>query len=508
MGDAEARGKPEEVVIIAKGAGLVLIGAIFGTGLRFLFRAIIGRHLGPSLLGIFFIGLGVFRISERIACLGIQNGLLRYIPMYLGEKDEERIKGIIVSGLKIVGVAGIFVAGLIFFNSSFMARNIFHNLELTNVLKAFSLAIPFSAITAVLLFSTQAFRVLKYKVVVREFQEPFLGILIFSLLYLIGWELNGALLAVFLSIVAGTLLAAVFLKKVFPPIADKKIGSRFETKKLIHFSWPLFFVGFFYMIILWINTLLIGYFLTTKEVGFFGAAHNIAMLGLVVVNAFVSIFAPIVSDLSNRGENEKLEGLYKIITKWIFTLSLPGFILMIYFDQEILTLTFGRSFVQGAFVLVILSIAMLVNSIIGSAGFLTAMSGRPKLELANLCITFSVNAVLSILLIPKYGIQGAAYATLTAFILLNVMRLIEVRILFHIHPFRIDLFKPLISGGLAFLALYFAMKYLPFSLSTWLYLAQGVLVFICVYVVMILVLGLAMEDKMVFAKIKEKIKFG
>ena len=508
MGDAENWGKSEEVVIIAKGAGYVLIGAICGSALRFLFRAIIGRYLGPSLLGIFFIGLGLFRISERIACLGIQNGILRYIPVYFGEKDEERIKGTIISGLKIVGVAGLFVAGLIFINSNFIARNIFQNLELTNVLKAFSLVIPFSAITTVLLFSTQAFRVLKYKVVVREFQEPLFGILIFSFLYLIGWKLNGALLAFLLSIACGTILAAFFLKKVFPPIADKNVRSRFETKKLIHFSYPLFFVGFFYLVILWLNTLLIGHFLTMEEVGYFGAAHNIAMLGLVVVNAFVSIFAPIVSDLSNRKENDKLEGLYKVITKWIFTLSFPVFILMIYFDQEILALSFGRPFVQGAIVLVILSIAMLVNSIIGSAGFLTAMSGKPKLELANLSVTLSVNAILSVVLIPRYGIQGAAYATLVAFVLLNVIRLIEVRILFRIHPFRIDLYKPLVSGGIAFLTLFFAMKYFPFSLSAALYLAQGVLIFICVYVVLILVFGLAEEDKLVFSRIKEKIKFG
>jgi len=508
MGDTEVRGKLEEVVIIAKGAGYVLIGTICGTGLRFLFRVIIGRYLGPSLLGFFFIGLGVFRISERMAGLGIQNGLLRYVPMYLGENDTKRVKGTIISGLRIVGVAGVCVAALVFFNSGFIARNIFQNFEMTNVLRVFSLALPFSAITAVLLFSTQAFRILKYKVFVREFQEPLICILIFALLYLFGWKLNGALLAFLLSVACGTFLAVFFLKKVFPPIADENIGCQYEIKKLLRFSWPLFFVGFFYMIILWMNTLLIGYFLTSEEVGFFGAAHNIAMLGLVVVNAFVSIFAPIVSDLTNRGESKKLEEVYKVISKWIFTLSFPVFILMIHFDQEILALSFGKTFVQGAVVLVILSIAMLVNSIIGSAGFLTAMSGNPKLELINLCITLPINALLSIVLIPKYGIQGAAYATLAAFILLNSMRIIEVHVLFRMHPFRIDMYKPLLAGGVSFFALFLAMKYMPIHFGNLVYFIQGSLAFVIVYVLMIFVLGLSEEDKMVFAKIKEKIRFG
>jgi O-antigen/teichoic acid export membrane protein len=504
MSDHGIKENPEEIFTIAKGASHALAGTICGTALRFLFRAIIGRYLGPILLGVYFIGLGVFRISERVACLGIQNGILRYVPLYRGARDEKRLKGTIVLGLRIVGVAGVCVAAAAFFGSDFMARNIYHNSELTTVLRVFSVAIPFSAITAILLFSTQAFKIMKYKVFVREFQEPLMGIVIFMVLFMFGWKLKGALLAVLLSVLFGTFLAYIFLKKVYPPIAEKDACYIFEAKKLFQFSFPLFFVGFFYLIILWMNTLLIGYFLTVEEVGIFGAAHNIAMLGLVVVNAFVSIFAPIVSDISARGESKKLEELYKVITKWILTLSFPLFLLMIYFDREILTLTFGETFIDGAFVLVILSIAMLVNSFIGAAGFLTAMSGKPKLELANLGVTLFFNALLSILLIPKYGIPGAAYATLVAFIILNVMRIIEVRILFRIHPFRMDLYKPLLSGGVSFLVLFSATKYLPIFLNTFFYFVSGALLFVGVYILMIFVFGLADEEKLIFAKIKKK----
>jgi len=504
MSGTEKQEKQDEIVTIAKGASYVLVGTICGTGLRFLFRALIGRYLGPSLLGIYFIGLAVFRISERVSCLGIQNGILRYVPIYAGGRDEKRLKGTIVFGLRIVGLTGICVAAISFLGSHFIAKNIYGSPELTLVLRAFSVAIPFSAITTILVFSTQAFKIMKYKVMVREVLEPLLTVLIFLVLFSLSWELKGALLAFLLSVLAGTFLAYFFLKKIYPPIGKKDFPYIFEAKKLFRFSFPLFFVGFFYLIILWMNTFLIGYFLTPEDVGIFGAAHNIALLGLVVVNAFVSIFAPVVSDLSTRGQNKKLEELYKIITKWIFTLGFPLFVLMIYFDKEILVLSFGKAFVDGALVLVVLSIAMLINSVLGSAGFLTSMSGKPKLELLNLCITILVNALLSILLIPEFGIKGAAYATLIAFVLLNFMRVLEVHILFRMHPFRMDMYKPLLSGVISFIVLVFVTKILFIDHDVFFNFFLGSLIFIGLYAAMIIALGLGVEDKLIFSRIGGK----
>lgn len=506
MTDSELRRKSEEVIIIAKGAGLVFLGTLIGTGLRFLYRVIIGRYLGPSLLGLFLIGLGLFRISERIACLGIQNGVLRYVALYSGEGDEKRIKGAIILGLRVVAVVGVCAGALFFFGSPLISHHIYNNVELVKVLRAFAIAIPFSAITTVLLFATQGFRVMKYKVVVREFQEPLTCVLAFLFLIYIGWRLEGALFAFILSVISGSILAFYFLQKLFPSLTSKMIPSILESKKILGFSWPLFFVGFFYLIILWMNTLLIGYFLSAEEVGIFGAANNVAMLGLVVVNSFSSIFAPVVSDLSNRGEKQALENLYKVVTKWISMLSFPLFILMIYFNQEILILSFGKEFVQGAGVLVILNIALLINAIIGATGFLTAMSGKPKIELANLGIVLLSNFILSVVFIPKFGILGAAYSTLAAFILLNVMRIIEVRFIFHIHPFRRDLFKPILSGGISLGILFLTMTYLPLSQNPQMGFVQGALVFVCVYILMIFLFGLEEEDKMVISMISDKIK--
>lgn len=497
-----------ESLVIAKGAGIVLVGTTFGTGLRFLFRAFIGRFLGPSVLGLFFIGLGLFRILERVACLGIQNGMVRYVALYSGEEDNRRLKGIILSGLRIAAVFGICVGAILFLGSEFVAHRIYNSADLVNVLKIFGLAIPFSVVSTILLFSTQGFQVMKYKVYVRELGEPLSRILIFLFLYFLGWTLYGALFAFLLSVVLGMFMSFYYLKKVFPSFYSKKIASIYETKKLLHFSWPLFFVGFFYLIILWINTLLIGYFLSSDEVGVFGAAHSIAMLGLIVVNAFVSIFAPVISDLSNKKEFEKLKSLFKIVTRWTLTLSFPIFFLMIYFAEDILRLSYGEGFIQGAHVLVILSIALMINSVMGAAGALTAMSGKPKIEFFNLGAVLFVDVIISLMLIPRYGILGAAYSTLSAFILLNVIRIVEVGFLFRTHPFRKDLYKPLAAGSLSSLFIFLMVDYIPLRLNPSAAFIGGSLFYVGIYFLIILLFGIEEEDRMVIHTIKRKIRNG
>jgi O-antigen/teichoic acid export membrane protein len=279
-----------------------------------------------------------------------------------------------------------------------------------------------------------------------------------------------------------------------------------EAKKLLTFSWPLFFVGFFYLIILWLNTLLVGFFMESRDVGIFGAAHNTAMLGQVVLIAFVSIFAPMVSDLHNRKQMEKLEHLFKIVTKWIFLFSFPIFVLMVYYAEEILALTFGKDFVVGARCLEILSLGLLINSLIASSGILTSMSGRPKLELYNLTAILVINVLLSFILIPRYGIIGAAYSTLIAFVSLNILRLLEVYYLFKIHPFRFDLYKPFLSGCSSFLIMVLAAKYLFAAANTFLSLVLGACVYIGLYVLILFLFGFEEEDKIILSKIREKVQ--
>jgi O-antigen/teichoic acid export membrane protein len=493
-----------EVTTIAKGAGIVFIGTIIGTGLKYLFELIVARNLGPNLFGIFFLGFTIFKILEKVSTVGLHNGVLRYVSLFRGIKDEQKIKGTILLSLKIVLITGVSIALLMIIFSSTISSNLFHNIDLSSILKIFGIMVIFTALTEILIYSTQAFQIMKYKVLVRMIYEPGVRILLLIIFFILGLKLFGAVFAFLISIITGTFLAFYYLKKIFPSILIKKISATYETKNILNFSWPLFVAGFFNLIIIHINTLMLGHFRTSQEVGLYGAAQRTSFLIPVILESFNAIFAPIIADFYNRKELEKLENLFKIVTKWIFTISFPVFLIIVFFAKEILNL-WGKEYTTGAIYLIVICFAQLINCSVGSVGYMIMMTGRTKINLLNTIIIFAMTITLNLFLIPKYGVLGAALSLAIAIGTVNIIRLIEVYLILRIHPYRIDFLKPLGAGIISFILLFIISKYLLHIYRPLIFLFVGSLLFIITYALIVSLLGIGKEDRIILEKIRAKL---
>lgn len=495
---------PAELSTLAKGAGIVFFGTIASVGLKYIFELIIARSLGPELFGVFFLGFTIFKVLERISTLGLPNGVLRYISVYRGIGDNRRIKGTIFLSLKVVLIAGLSISFFLTVFSNIVSTNLFNETNLSPVLKIFAIAVFFTAITEILVFSTQAFQVMKYKVLVKMLIEPILRIFFVIILFLLGWKLIGAVYSFLISTVIASFFGFYFLKKMFPGITNKAINPIYETKSVLNFSWPLFLVGFFNLFIIQINTLMLGYFGNSKEVGIYATAQRTAFFIAIILESFNPVFAPMIADFYNRKKFEKLEVLYKVVTKWIFTISLPMFLVLLIFPQEILSI-WGKEYIVGWVALVIIGFAELINCSVGSAGHLITMSGRSKLNLVNTLFVFAAVMVLNFFLIPRYGVIGAALSMGSALIMINIIRLVEVFLILKIHPYRLDFFKPLIAGIIAssfiFLLKYFLLK----NGCSVLVLSLLAMLLLIIYALIIYILKISDEDKFILSKIKLKI---
>jgi O-antigen/teichoic acid export membrane protein len=165
-----------EILIIAKGAGIVLFGTVIGTALKYVFELLVARNLGPELFGVFFLSLAVFRVLESFSTVGLHNGVLRYVALFRGENDSQRLKGTILLAAKTVLLVGGGLGLLLFVLSDVIAGSGFHKPELGQPLKFLALAIPFSGLALILLYATQGFKIMRYKIIVRRylslFQDP------------------------------------------------------------------------------------------------------------------------------------------------------------------------------------------------------------------------------------------------------------------------------------------------------------------------------------------------
>jgi O-antigen/teichoic acid export membrane protein len=180
------------------------------------------------------------------------------------------------------------------------------------------------------------------------------------------------------------------------------------------------------------------------------------------------------------------------VSYWNLVVALPILVSMAVLREPLLSL-FGKGYEAGATPLVLLVIGQLV---LNAAGPLTAvinLSGHPRVTLFDNVLVFGSNLVLCIILVPRYGMAGAATSTLVALCSVTLLQVGQVARLFRIHPFRDDQLRSLAAGGAAALATA-ALTLLPWP-SALLEVAAGGLVFVAVYVGGIALLGIREETR-------------
>jgi O-antigen/teichoic acid export membrane protein len=196
------------------------------------------------------------------------------------------------------------------------------------------------------------------------------------------------------------------------------------------------------------DVLFLGIFATPGLVGLYGAADRVSYFVVAPLIALNVIFSPIIAEFHSRGEHKQLEHMFKIVTKWSFSLSWPVFLCCLVFHDAILGV-FGEKYIAAGTVLIILAFGNLVDSGVGSVNYLLVMTGRPRLILANTVSSVIVNLSLALVLVPRYSINGAAWAAALTVIILNLVGLIEVYWIMRIHPYRWDILKPVVAGVIA-----------------------------------------------------------
>jgi O-antigen/teichoic acid export membrane protein len=299
-----------------------------------------------------------------------------------------------------------------------------------------------------------------------------------------------------------SLLLLYFLNKQFSLKLPLRIGRR-ETKDIMRFSLPVYLSSLIGTFGSQIQTILLGTFSTVADIGINILARKVNLLGEVFHFSIVTASQPIVSDLHSRGEKEQLGRFYQTMNKWTFTLNFPMFLIVFLFPGPILSI-FGKSFADGIGILTILAWRSLVDTGTGICGVMLGMTGNTHLTFVNTTTTFVLLAGLNFLLIPRWGLMGAATASLTASAVINLLRLIEVYVLLKLLPYNLSFLKPVAAGFVALLAALATMRVLS-SEAGFIYTALNIAVLLAAYGGMIMLLGLSPEDRAVVSGLRRRL---
>ena len=90
---------------IAKESTITFSGLVYGNINRYLYTALLARWVGPEFLGIYSLANAIMLISEVIAKMGLETGVMRFVSQLNPQIDNIKIQKVIGSSLKMTFIS-------------------------------------------------------------------------------------------------------------------------------------------------------------------------------------------------------------------------------------------------------------------------------------------------------------------------------------------------------------------------------------------------------------------
>lgn len=393
------------------------------TGLFFsyLFNLYMARVYGASVVGLLAFAVTVASIFALLGQMGTQTSTIRLVSGHKARGSDAAVREVYRRILSMVMPAAIVIGGAMLLFGIYAAPHLFNERGLTSAILVLSATIPFLVLGSV---NASTLRGLK-----RIFPSYFFqGVLtpLLNLILLIGltilWAKNNFLpiAAHTISVILAALVSSFILWRTLTAM-EKGIASQVESRRqILAISLPMMLSASLLLIMSWVDIIMLGVMKDTAAVGYYRIAQRLSMLTSLSLLAVNGIVAPKISELYVQNKFGQLRQTVRYAARLIFWTSLPVLLLLIIFAEPILRI-FGADFIVAAGALVVLSLGQLVNSSCGSVGLLLDMTKHQNVFRNILGVAAVVNLVLNLVLIPKYGILGAAIATAVSMSLWNLI---------------------------------------------------------------------------------------
>jgi O-antigen/teichoic acid export membrane protein len=488
-----------EVLGMARQGGLNFGGAIFNQALRFAITFVVARLLGATVSGLYFQSFAILAFLSLVASAAATDTLTRFVAVHRADGDDAAVQGTIRIGLLATAALAAIMGVALFVSAPWLAENAFHDERLAALLRFVAVALPATAYTDAALGATRGFKTMKPYAFINLFFEPACRIVLTLALIWAGFGLLGVMTALLVTNTASAILASLALRRL---MGRSELRPRYHLREIVSFSASSWLSHVASNGLLWADTILLGIYGSVTAVGVYQVATRLTLLATVFITPVTNSFAPRIADLYRRQRFDLLRRSFELITSWVVRLSLPAFVVLLVFPRELLAI-FGPSFEAGVAVTVIMTVAWLFNAISGPCGYMLTMSGRPRIQMANYIVALALNVGLNIVLIPRFGISGAAIAWGSTVVMLTLSRMIQVWAFLGMLPFSRHLLKGFIAGlasGLVAAVIRHAMGGGPASLVV------GAAATAAVYVAGIRLLGIEADDRVVLDAVRERFR--
>jgi O-antigen/teichoic acid export membrane protein len=454
--------------------------------------------LGREDVGLYAQAYAFLSLLNLLALSGLRAGLTRFVAVHFADADPGGVRGTVRLGMALTALGSTVLGGTLFAIAPQVAAA-FDDDRLVTGLRFVALTLPAMTLTDAALSATQGWRTMRPYALIGNVFEPLARLALTALLLFLGAGLDGAFAALVSSNWAALVLAMVALVRRVRRTAGAPI--RYRPRELFGFSVVSWLASLASTGLIWASTLQLGLLRDSGDVGIYNVATRLVALAVFVMPPINHAFSPHIAYLHHRRRDDELRQTYGVATSWIIRLSLPAFVTLVVFPEQLLRL-FGAEFVAGATVTMILALGKLVDASTGPCGLMLNMSGRAVLSMVDNVAVLLLNVALNAWLIPTHGITGAAVAWAVCLWLVNCARVLQVWWLMRMLPFDVGVLKGLAAGIVA-LATALLMRV---TLGGPPEAAVGIPAMLTAYVGVLLALGLTVEDRMVLQMLGRRLR--
>lgn len=423
---------------LARSGGIALVGFCGGAVLQFAVVLLITRGISRTGAGIVLEAIAIFTLASTWSGLGADTGLVRFLPALIAASRRSQLRALVLTALVPVAVASTLAGAALGAAAPWLAPHLFRQADTnatTAALRLLAVFLPFGTVAGVAAAGSRGLQRIVPYVAIINLGIPAGRVIAIAAVLVVTTSQSAVLAAWAVPLVAAAVAALITLRAAVQRLSQPgDDDGRGLVREFWSFAGPRGLAAVCGTTVAWIDVVLVGAFTSPKQAAVYAAASRIAVLGAYALQAAGMVMSPEFSRRHTLRDWAGLGEVYRAATLWMMMAGWPFCISVVAFPTVYMRV-FGHGYDSGADALAIIGAAQLVNLATGNITFVLLMTGRSRLNMMNAAVNCTTNVSLNLLLIPRYGIVGAAVAWAVCIVGVNLLELAEAWRTVRLRPF-------------------------------------------------------------------------
>ncbi len=452
---------------------------------------IIARLLSPSDYGLYSIVLIAPMLIQIFRDLGIDQSTIRFTAKYNQENQKNNIKTILTAATTFEIISGTILSLTTYLLADLIGNTIFNRPEIVPLIQLVSITILADALLKTAQSAFIGYEKMKYHSIILIIQS-ILKTAFMAIFVIAGFGVYGAIIGFTTAyLLTGITAILLFYTKIYKQLQNQKTTKKeifTQLKTMFRYGLPLSaaiilggFIGQFYAFLIAIYT-------TNQLIGNFHVATNFAVLIGFFITPVVTVLFPTFSKINAQKEPETIKTVFQASVKYASLLIIPATFAVMALAQPAVSTIFGEQY-QFTPLYLALYVILYLYTALGflSVGNLINSQGKTNLTLKLAIISFTLGIILSLILIPKFGILGLIASHLTAGTPSLIIALWWIKKHYNATVDWKSSTKILTASATAAIPTYIISTQL--SLPNWITLFLGATIYLIIYIIIAILIG-------------------